>query len=127
MRSIYFILMCMGLFMFCSCGAYKLQAPDAFEKTMETSKDVVVVDVRTPEEMAEGHLEGAVLADVKKANFDEIISGWDRSKTYFVYCRSGGRSKTASTRMRKAGFKYVRELKGGFNAWKAAGKPIVQK
>ena len=102
------------------------QAPDDFEKILKVSKNAIIVDVRTAEEMAEGHIKGAILADVKKTDFEEIINKWDKSKTYFIYCRSGGRSQTALSYMRKAGFKQIHELKGGFNAWKAADKPMVK-
>lgn len=126
MRIIYFICISMVLFSFSSCKSYKLQAPDAYEQSMQAMEDIVVVDVRTEVEMAEGHIEGAILADIKKDTFDEVISPWDRSKTYFIYCLGGVRSQTALARMRAAGFKNIHELKGGFKAWKAAGKPVVK-
>lgn len=124
MRIIYLSFIGLCLLGLSSCKSYKLQAPDAFEKSMVKSANEVIVDLRTTEEMAEGYIEGAIQADVKKADFDEIINQWDRSKTYFIYCKGGGRSQTALARMRKAGFKHIYELKGGFTAWKKAGKPV---
>lgn len=62
-----------------------------------------MIDVRTPEEYAAGHIEGAVLVDVQASTFDEDIAGLDPDATYVVYCRSGNRSAQAAQRMRDAG------------------------
>lgn len=100
---------------------YKLLPPKDFKQSMDEAEDAVIVDVRTKKEMKEGHIKGALPADVNKPDFDTIIAQWDKSKTYYIYCRAGGRSQTAYKKMRQAGFRHIIELKGGFNAWKIAG------
>jgi len=66
-----------------------------------------VIDVRTPEEYADGHIEGAVLVDVQASTFDEDIAGLDPKASYVVYCRSGNRSAQAAGRMRSAGLDVI--------------------
>lgn len=82
---------------------------------------VVVLDVRTPGEYAEGHLPGAVNIDVEAADFGDRIAELDPDATYAVYCRSGNRSAVALERMREAGFTDASHLLGGIGAWTAAG------
>lgn len=82
---------------------------------------VVVLDVRTPGEYAEGHLPGAVNIDVEAADFGARIAELDPDATYAVYCRSGNRSAVALERMREAGFTDASHLLGGIGAWTAAG------
>jgi len=86
--------------------------------------DVVVVDVRTPEEYATGHLENAVNVDVSASTFDAELAGLDPNGTYVVYCRSGNRSAQAVARMQAAGFTDVYDL-GGIVGLQAAGYIVV--
>ena len=93
-----------------------------FEK-MSTKKKAMVLDVRTPEEVAEGHLAGAVNVNFLGENFANEIQTLDKKKTYLLYCKSGNRTRKAADLMQKAGFKHVYMLDGGITAWKDAGKP----
>ncbi|MBU3692815.1 MAG: rhodanese-like domain-containing protein [Candidatus Nanopelagicaceae bacterium] len=87
---------------------------------------VVIVDVRTPEEFAAGHLLGAVNLDVSSANFESQIAELDKSGTYAIYCRSGNRSTIASGKMSDAGFTNLYNFnKGGFAELAAAGAPTA--
>jgi phage shock protein E len=81
----------------------------------------VVIDVRTPEEYVTGHLPGAVLIDINAADFKDRIGQLDRTVPYYVYCRSGNRSRAAVDVMKTAGFKNVYGLDGGIGAWQRAG------
>jgi len=81
------------------------------------NKDLIILDVRTPEETDLGTISNAVLIDYKNSNFDTEIAKLDKSKSYLVYCRSGGRSVGASNKMIDAGFSDVTNMKGGYNAW----------
>ena len=63
-----------------------------------------VIDVRTPEEYATGHLDGAVLMNVQDPNFAEMLATLDPTANYFVYCRSGNRSGQAIEQMKALGF-----------------------
>ncbi|MCL2090163.1 MAG: rhodanese-like domain-containing protein [Micrococcales bacterium] len=85
---------------------------------------VQIIDVRTPDEFATGHLAGATSLDVQ-SDFAAGIAGLDKNTTYALYCRSGVRSATARQMMLDAGFIRVVDLSGGILAWTQAGKPVV--
>lgn len=81
--------------------------------------EVLLIDVRTPEEYAEGHLPSARLCDVKRADFSECIAQLVPSKQQAValYCRSGARSQAALDYMRSMGYTQVVHLDGGILGW----------
>ena len=87
--------------------------------------DVTVIDVRTPEEFAEGHIEGATMIDFYTDTFADEIAGLDPDGTYLLYCRSGNRSGQTATLMDQLGFEQVYDLDGGVNAFSAQGLPLV--
>ena len=87
--------------------------------------DLVVLDVRTPEEFAEGHLEGAVLVDFYAADFAEQLAALDTDVPYLVYCRSGNRSGQALGVMEQLGFASAVDVDGGIVAWTDAGLPVT--
>lgn len=86
----------------------------------------VVLDVRTAEEYASGHIPGSVHIDIRSKDFAETVSKLDKSKTYLVHCASGGRSAKACKQMDAAGFKETVNLQGGIVAWEAAGNTSVK-
>lgn len=98
---------------------------NAFSDKIKQTPDANVVDVRTPEEYAKGHLADARNIDWRNANFSNQITLLDKSKPVFVYCLSGGRSASAAAKMREMGFKQVYELDGGIMKWRAASLPEV--
>ena len=98
---------------------------DAFEKTLKTDKTVQLVDVRTPGEFASGHIEGAVNYDFYASDFAQKIGKLDKKKPVMVYCAVGGRSGAAAEQLKKSGFTKVYDLDGGMDAWKDAGKKVV--
>ncbi len=83
----------------------------------------VLLDVRTNEEFAAGHLAGATLIDFNAPDFQQKIRALPKDKTYLVYCRSGRRSKNACDQMRELGFPGLFDLQGGILAWQKAGRP----
>ena len=85
---------------------------------------VRIIDVRTADEYATGHLAGATNIDVQ-GDFAAGIADLDQDATYALYCRSGVRSDTARQAMLDAGFTHVVDLSGGITAWTQAGKPVV--
>ncbi|MBT8044614.1 MAG: rhodanese-like domain-containing protein [Verrucomicrobiae bacterium] len=91
----------------------------------EKHPDIVVLDVRTPGEFAEGHVKGAVNVDFKSADFEKNIAKLDGSQTYVIHCRSGNRSGKALPVLKKSGFGKVYHMDGGFNEWKAKGLPVA--
>lgn len=78
--------------------------------------DVTIIDVRTPQEYAEGHLPGALNLDIGDPQFVQQVAELDPAGTYALYCRSGNRSRTAMAVMRDAGFEDVFGLEGGIGA-----------
>jgi phage shock protein E len=87
--------------------------------------DVIILDVRTPEEFASGHIEGALNIDFNSGDFANEITRLNPSETYAIYCRSGNRSGQAASIMHKAGFHDVSNLDGGVIDWTNAGLPLV--
>ena len=96
---------------------------DTFRASL--SDDVTILDVRTPQEFAEGHIAGAVNIDVSSPDFAQQVSELDPEGTYAVYCRSGNRSDAALHQMAELGFTSAHHLAGGIGAWQQAGYPVV--
>jgi len=96
-----------------------------FEK-MTSKKRNLILDVRTPEEMAEGYISNASNIDFLDEQFSEQIKDLNKNKTYLLYCRSGKRSAKAGALMKAAGFKKVYSLDGGITEWKEEGKPMIK-
>lgn len=86
--------------------------------------NVVLVDVRTPEEYAEGTIEGSINVDVKSDAFSDSIASLDKKKVFVLFCKAGPRSERARDAMKEAGFKYVWLLDGGFTEWKEEEQPV---
>lgn len=86
-------------------------------KELMNEPNVVILDVRTPEETAEGMIEGAIQIDFQDPSFDQKISALDKEKTYLVYCAAGGRSAKSCDKMADQGFKHLYNLDGGYDAW----------
>lgn len=85
---------------------------------MAKDSNTVIIDVRTPGEVAEGYIPGATkFIDYNGSDFESQIMGLDTNKTYLVYCKSGNRSGKATTFMVQHGFKNVCNLQGGISAW----------
>lgn len=100
--------------------------PQQAAQWLETDKNVVVLDVRTPDEYKEGHLKGALNVDYLARDFEQQLARLDKTKPYLVHCASGGRSADTMPMLQKLGFKNVRELEGGIEAWRKAGMPVVK-
>ena len=99
-------------------------AAETFASAM-AEDGVVLLDVRTAQEFAEGHLEGARNIDVQAPDFVQQLQALDNSATYLVYCRTGVRSGVAADQLRAAGFADVTGLAGGIVAWQAEGRKVV--
>jgi rhodanese-related sulfurtransferase len=106
-----------------STGAIDLSVSEFSTKVAEAG--VITLDVRTPIEFAEGHIEGARLIDFQSGNFENEIAALDKNATYAVYCRSGNRSGQAVKVMQDAGFTNVFNMNGGVIDWANAGLPLV--
>lgn len=101
----------------------QLVEPDQFQSAIDSGAEII--DVRTPAEFAEGHIEGAVNIDLNGPDFMGQVDSLDPAKTYAVYCRSGNRSAAATRYMQDRGFGSVYELGGGILSWQSAGLPLA--
>ena len=81
-------------------------------------KGYTIIDVRTPEEFEEGHIEGAQNINVKSEAFVAEIENLPKSDTLLIYCRTGKRSIYAAQVMVSFGFQKIYDLDGGFLNWK---------
>jgi phage shock protein E len=86
--------------------------------------NLVILDIRTPEEFKSFHLAGATNIDFHGSNFEQRISSLDKSKSYLVHCASGGRSAQSLKFFQKHDFQSIYHLDGGINGWKNAGLPV---
>lgn len=87
-----------------------------FKEKINSDENAVIIDVRTPEEEVEGIIENSVNINLMDSAFPAKILDLDKSKTYYVFCRSGGRSGTACQFMEKNGLTAF-NLAGGIQAW----------
>lgn len=81
-------------------------------------QSVTIIDVRTPEEYATGHIPGAVNINVQSDTFAQAIQQYSKKKPIYIYCQSGRRSAKASEQMKAMGFKNITDLNGGYKNWK---------
>lgn len=102
-------------------------SPPAIAAWIKSQPEVQVLDVRTKEEFATGHLDKAKLIPWTDKDFSERAKKeLDPAKPLLVYCRSGRRSAEASAQLAKLGFKNIRSLDGGILAWTKEGQPLVK-
>ncbi len=97
--------------------------PSAQYSKILKDQQAIVIDVRTPGEVGEGYIpEASLFIDYNSSSFEQQIKKLDKTKTYIVYCRSGGRSAGASSVMVNNGFKNVYNLQGGMMQWRGPVK-----
>ncbi len=109
-----------------ACGQQNFENAEVldFSELME-NPSVVLLDVRTAAEYAEGHIEGAVNIDQGQSDFvKKVKAAFSTDQKIAIYCRSGRRSASAAERLAVEGYQCV-NLKGGIIAWKEAGKPVT--
>ena len=94
-----------------------------FETLLE-KENGTILDVRTPEEWAEGIINGAQQMNYYDDDFATQIAALDKSKAVFVYCKAGGRSSSAAEVLKENGFTKIYNLDGGMDAWKEQGKDV---
>lgn len=110
-----------------ACGQQNFENADVQEfAELIADSNVVVLDVRTAAEFAEGHIQRAILIDQGQSDFVEKAKATlPTDKTIAVYCRSGRRSANAAGRLTDVGYKCV-NLKGGIIAWQGANMPVTK-
>ena len=94
------------------------------ERLLREHPEVRVLDVRTPEEFAAGHLAGAYNIDYFNPNFREKAAHLDKTKPYLIHCATGRRSALAREVLRSLNFHALYHLDGGIKAWEKAGYPV---
>lgn len=85
-----------------------------------------VIDVRTPDEFKDGHIQGAKNIDIMSKDFEAQVAKLDKTQPTLVHCQAGGRSTRALPVFEKLGFTHLIHLDDGFGGWQAAGKPVVK-
>lgn len=131
MRILYSALISLACF---SCQGYRqenTEKTDFCSVSVEdfaqvlTDTTVVLLDVRTAEEHAAGHIKGTKMQiDVLKPDFDSlVVANIQKGSTVVLYCRSGNRSKRAAMSLTAKGYRVI-ELATGYNSWIQAGKPV---
>lgn len=109
-----------------SCGA---QHPTEINVSVDKLKEItdnlpentVILDVRTPNEVKDGMVPHAVNMDYSRKEFEAQVQALDKTKTYYIYCKAGGRSAGAVEYMQNLGFTNVHNVEGGYDAWLDAG------
>jgi rhodanese-related sulfurtransferase len=104
-----------------------LKPVEAYEliSNNETNRGFVILDVRSPEEYAEAHIENAQNINYNSTAFKVDIEKLDKNKRYLVYCRSGHRSSRAVKIMEKLGFTDIQNLAGGIMKWEGNKLPLI--
>ena len=111
----------LGLFVFSNAVSAQTSAAIITNVSVDDFKkmnldDITILDVRTPGEVQQGAIPGAININLF-GDFMNEINKLDKSKTYLVYCRSGHRSAQAANKMASAGFAKIYNLLGGYNQW----------
>ncbi|WP_081956193.1 rhodanese-like domain-containing protein [Jejuia pallidilutea] len=97
-----------------------LLEPKAFSAKIDKG-GVQLIDVRTPKEYAEGHIENAININYYSKNFEDSLKLLDIKKPVYIYCRSGKRSAKSVSKFRAVGFDSIYELEGGMLNWRSEG------
>jgi len=92
----------------------------------QNKPDFIILDVRTPEEFADGHIENAANIDFHSETFRDELDNLDKNKTYLIYCRSGSRSGKALNIIAELNFEEVYNVSGGISTWNAEELPTVK-
>ncbi len=101
------------------------QQADDLIQANANNVDFFIIDVRTPGEFAEGHIENAIVIDYHSDIFADRIGYLDRDKIYLIYCDVGNRSGVSLALFEELGFMEVYNMLDGINAWQEAGLPVV--
>ena len=100
-------------------ATFEMITGEEAQRAMEKDSGYILLDVRTQEEYDAGHIEGAICIPVETIGSEAPEGLPDKDQTIYVYCRSGNRSKTASTKLAALGYTKIIEF-GGVNTWPGA-------
>jgi len=108
-----------------TAGLRQVSATESAELIANGADDLIILDIRTPDEFNEGHLEGAIIIDFYDADFVDQLAALDPNAEYVLYCNSGNRSGATMPVLEELGFTNVAEMGGGIQAWYGAALPVV--
>lgn len=131
MKNIYSLLLLFAILISSSCSNgqssnqnFNLDA-QSFKKALSSESEINILDVRTPGEFSQGHIQNAININWNGNNFESETDKLDKSKPIYVYCLSGGRSSSAASFLRNNGFSEVYELVGGVMSWRNNNLPLT--
>lgn len=140
----YFSLVALSILLFTSCGFSQDETKsdkntssnteESFVKNVDVSTfkelietgEGIILDVRTPEEVAAGYIQNASTINIYDADFEKKINLMQKDKEIYIYCRSGARSAQAAKILSKNGFKRVYNMEGGMMSWERNRFPVVK-
>ena len=96
----------------------------AFADLINSKKNAILLDVRTPKEVAEGHIANSVNIDYFTPEFKSELAKLDKTKPILVYCHSGRRSGNTVAALKEMGFTEIYNLETGIVGWEEAGLPV---
>ncbi len=100
--------------------------PKEVIEVVQTVDGLVVLDIRTPNEVQSGHLKDAKNIDFYGRDFKAKLDALNKETPYLIYCRTGRRSGVTIEYLQTAGFQQIYHLEKGINAWKAEGFPVMR-
>jgi len=95
--------------------------PKSFSEKITATPNAQIIDVRTPQEFAGGHIDKAINIDWLGDNFEANVQKLDKTKPVFVYCKTNNRSQIAAKKLEELGFKTNYNMQGGLLKWDAEG------
>lgn len=101
-------------------------SPQKAQELLQKNPQTTILDVRTPQEFQQGHLQDALNFDFYEATFKDELNQLDKNTPYLVYCRSGNRSGQTISLMQELDFQNVQHIEGGITAWQEAGYQLVK-
>lgn len=96
------------------------------QELSEVQDEIVLIDVRTPQEYQQGHIENSMNINIAGDSFKEEVQKLDKDQPVYVYCKVGGRSAKAASMLKEMGFEEVYDLEGGIRNWESSGMEIVK-
>ena len=119
MKNLFLIFFVLNFFSSCAqeTKQHQLISQEKFSKI--STKEIQLLDVRTPQEYQQGFIKGATLINFFDSDFvAKVSTTFDKNKPLYIYCAVGGRSNKAAKKLISVGFGSIYDLKGGFNKWK---------
>lgn len=133
MQKIVFIITILFSVLLSACGVGQNNNPNSIIVDVDAStfKELInqpgtILDVRTPDEWADGIIAGAEKINFYDDNFAQQIEKLDKTTPVYLYCRSGGRSANAADILKEKGFTKVYNLDGGITSWQNNGFEVVK-